>query len=86
MSATKRMTPLEMVANMRDWLDRCERHLKRKQMYGAYKDFKALQQCAGFASGALAKVSVKAAMDWGNAIYVKDGKGKGRIYIMDDEL
>lgn len=79
---SRKMTPHEMIENMRAWLDKAECHLNKKQMFGAYKDFRALHRCAYLASNALSKTTVKAAMDWGCAISVLDDKGKHRTWAI----
>ena len=81
---TKPLTSLEMVENMRRWLDQAERHIKKKHFFGAYKDFKAIKQCAFIASEGLSKTTVKAAMDWGCAVSMRDSKGKHTGYAVID--
>ena len=74
------------IKNMRAWLDEAERHLKKGQLYGAYTVFGMLRGCAFHAASGLSRSTLKAAMDWGHAVSMRDKNDKHEGFAFLDDF
>jgi LAS superfamily LD-carboxypeptidase LdcB len=86
---TKRIYNIEMqntLDSLQEAIISAKRHLLRQQYWGAYKDFSRIKTLADWGKSALSRSTMKAAMDYGHAISLRDNKGKHTGFAIMEEI